>query len=258
MLQALIVGHDSELGRMIGDHLENLGWSVFGTTRRTNQVNHNRFYLDASDPRSISIAANEFMECAKDWDLLVVAIGVLNPLGKISEVNFEQWRQSIEINFVSQVDVIQEMVGRVSKLPAKSRKVLTFAGSGTNSAPVNFSAYTLSKIALIKATEILAIEHPETIFLSLGTGWMRSPIHQQTLLAGELAGAAYSETKRRLEENEFGDPIQLKEFIDWYLAVNDSRISGRNIALQGDTWTDENFLDSLTSSDDSFKLRRSK
>ena len=259
MSQALIVGIDSELGGNIGNHLHNLGWAVFGTTRRKEFVSNSRFYLDARDVESISAAIDSFLDVAQDWELLIIAIGTLNPIGKITEIDFSRWRDSFDINFLNQILLIKILLERTNTLPRMNRKVLTFAGSGTNSAPQNFSAYTLSKIALIKATELLAAENPDCTFLSLGTGWMNSPIHQQTLDAGMNAGGnAYVETKRRLENQEFGDPAQLLDFIDWYVRCQIGEISGRNVALQGDAWNDQDFVKTLIRTDDAFKLRRSK
>jgi NAD(P)-dependent dehydrogenase (short-subunit alcohol dehydrogenase family) len=258
MSRALIIGYDSELARSIGSHLEENDWLVFGTSRRQDAISDSVFFLDARDSISISSAMKLFMETAHDWDLLVLAIGSLNPVGRITNIDFEEWKESFEVNFVNQLLIIKTMIELSSSLSLKNRRILTFAGSGTNSAPKNFSAYTLSKIALIKATELLAAENPEYTFISLGTGWMKSPIHRQTINAGLLAGDAYFETLRRIENDHFGDPSQLMKFIDWFLECKDRRISGRNISLQGDDWEDPYFIESLVSSDDRFKLRRSK
>ena len=258
MLRALIVGHDSELGKLIGAHLRGSGWKVFGTTRRPDLVSDTMYFLDALDTQSIHSGIDAFLDTSQDWDLVVLAIGILTPVGNVTSVDFREWRESIEVNFINQIFTIKTLIEKSSPLVIKNRKILTFAGSGTNSAPKNYSAYTLSKIALIKATEILAVEYPNFTFLSLGTGWMKSPIHQQTLEAGDLAGDAFYETNRRLESDDFGDPVKLLNFIDWFLDCNDTEISGRNIALQGDDWEDQGFVEKLTWSEDSFKLRRSQ
>ncbi len=257
MSQALIVGIDSELGKNIEVHLKNIGWSVFGTSRRKEQITQSNFYLDATDIESIEKAIISFVEVAIDWELVVVAIGRLSPIGRMAEVNFDEWRDSFEVNFVNQMFLLKVLLEHSSKLPIKNRKILTFAGSGTNSAPQNFTSYTLAKVSLIKAMELLAVEYPTYTFLSLGTGWMKSAIHQQTIEAGERAGLAYAETLRRIEANDFGDPQDLLAFIDWYLECSNKAISGRNIALQGDEWKSHTFVDLLTINKDSFKLRRS-
>jgi hypothetical protein len=104
--------------------------------------------------------------------------------------------------------------------------------------------------------EIFAAEYPDFFFLSLGTGWMRSAIHEQTLKAGALSGLAYSETLRRLEEGDFGSPELFLSFIDWFISTTDKNISGRNIALQGDSWNEAEFEKKLVFSENAFKLRR--
>lgn len=85
---------------------------------------------------------------------------------------------------------------------------------------------------------------------------MKSRIHDQTLEAGTRAGDAYVETKKRLASDNFGNPSLLLDFIDWYLKCNNENISGRNVALQGDNWKAQDFVSLLTSSIDSYKLRR--
>jgi NAD(P)-dependent dehydrogenase (short-subunit alcohol dehydrogenase family) len=256
MPNVFIAGIDSELGGLIGDHLEALGWSVYGTTRRPESVSDSIFYLEAEDLNSIEESVVTFLNKTSDWDLVIIAIGMLNPIGKLTEINFDLWRASIEINFVNQIYLLKTLLKYSTPVGKKKRKILTFAGSGTNSAPINFSAYTISKIALIKSTEILAAEFPNYVFLSVGTGWMKSRIHNQTLEAGTQAGEAYVETKKRLANDNFGKPSLLLDFIDWYLKCDNENISGRNIALQGDDWKAQDFISSLTSSIDSYKLRK--
>jgi len=256
MPSALIAGIDSDLGGLIGRHLEGLGWAVFGTTRRRESVSDSIFFLEAGDPKSIKESVELFLTEAPDWDLVIIAIGKLNPIGKLTEIDFDCWRESFEVNFINQIYILKTLIEKTTSIPDKKRKILTFAGSGTNSAPINFSAYTLSKVALIKATEILSVEFPNYIFLSVGTGWMKSSIHKQTLDAGILAGDAYHETIKRVACYNFGEHSLLLDFVDWYLKCDNKDISGRNIALQGDNWNAHGFVPSLTSSIDSYKLRR--
>ena len=257
MPKALVVGHDSELGSIALDHLRNAGWQVISTSRRIESLKPmETFHCDLSSRETITRACEEILAEDATLDLVVVSIGFLNPIGEITEVNFEDWATSIEANFINQVFLIREII-RILKTKGQTKtKFLTFAGSGTNSAPVNFSAYTLSKIALIKSMELFAAENPEFFFLSLGTGWMRSSIHEQTLKAGPLSGKAYLETTRRLREGDFGSPQLFMDFLNWLILVTDMNISGRNIALQGDNWKEADFEKKLILSENAFKLRR--
>jgi NAD(P)-dependent dehydrogenase (short-subunit alcohol dehydrogenase family) len=157
---------------------------------------------------------------------------------------------------MNQFFLIREIIKKTDFASQTRRAILSFAGSGTNSAPVNFSAYTLSKIALIKATELLAAEYENCAFVSLGTGWIKSAIHNQTLIAGESAGGAFQETVRRLSEEDFGDPNLICEFISWMINQPIRSISGLNFALQGDDWKSPVFSKRITEWPDNFKLRR--
>jgi NAD(P)-dependent dehydrogenase (short-subunit alcohol dehydrogenase family) len=257
MSNAVVVGHDSELGRLASNHLESKGWKVFGTSRRAeNLIEKKIFSCDLGSRLSVQEFCSEILRNVDTVDLVILSVGQLTPIGHFSKIDFDEWAESVNLNFVNQVFLLKNIVEEMQRRKHKSTRFLTFAGSGTNSAPANFSAYTLSKIALIKSMELFAEEYPEYFFLSLGTGWMRSPIHEQTLAAGALAGNAYVETVRRLKENDFGTPQSFCDFLDWYIANDCQEVSGRNIALQGDDWKSKGFILKLTSSNDSFKLRR--
>jgi NAD(P)-dependent dehydrogenase (short-subunit alcohol dehydrogenase family) len=234
------------------------GWDIFQTSRRIERdyAAANLYFCDLAERDSISEMARSFTRDCPEWNLVVLCIGALSPIGKLDQVDFEEWDHSIELNFINQVFLIRELLKSTKATPGRNRTFLTFAGSGTNSAPLNFSAYTLSKIALIKSMELLAAEYPDFAFVSLGTGWMNTPIHNQTIEAGSQAGDAYLETLRRINDQEFGEPVLLDNFIKWLNVQPRSSVTGRNFALQGDQWFEPDFLDSKIISTDSFKLRR--
>ena len=251
------MGHDSELGGIATNHLKSEGWQVIGTSRRqNNSISDGVFHCDLGNRNSITSACSDVLGDGVGFDLVILSIGQLSPVGRISEIDFEAWNSSFDVNFVNQVFFIREIIKNLSSLGYSGTKFLSFAGSGTNSAPVNFSAYTLSKIALIKSMELFSVEFPNYYFLSLGTGWMKSAIHNQTLDAGPIAGESYFETVRRISEDDFGSPSLFSDFLDWYISLSDTQISGRNVALQGDDWKEPEFIPRLKATSNSYKLRR--
>lgn len=260
MPSALIVGNDSEIGALVANFLRAEKWEVHTTSRRLESVenaqNSGIFFCDMSDRKSISEAVATFVKSCPDWNLIVLSIGKLNPIGRFTEIEFDEWEESVQLNFLNQIYFIQQILKSTDDLSDHKRTILTFAGSGTNSAPVSYSAYTLSKIGLIKATELLAAENDWCTFVSLGTGWINSAIHSQTIEAGELAGAAYKETVRRLNEGDFGNPNLICEFILWMNNQPGKSISGMNFALQGDNWKSPDFSDRVSRFPNNFKLRK--
>ena len=260
MKRAIIAGIDSGLGSMIASHLAAKGWEIVGTTRRTGldsekyQQNFIISKCDFSNSQSIDTCVSEILIMNKDWHVLVLAIGVLAPIGEFTSTNYEQWKNSFDVNFLGQMHFIQKLL---RNSPDNSSKlVLTFAGGGTNGPTLNFSSYTLAKIALIKAMELLASEIPDTKFVSLGTGWMNTPIHTQTLEAGSSAGDIYFDTLERVEMNNFGKSADLLNFVDWAISADKEITSGRNFSLQGDPWSGQQLSEELKNDTNMFKLRR--
>ncbi len=259
MNTAIIAGHDSGLGKLISAHLVDNDWSILSTSRRFSSTesfkgSKNLIYCDFSDQSSIDVCVRELLGRDKNWGLLVISVGVLTPIGLFANTLFSEWENSLKINFLNQMYFIHEILKK-SDL-SLNRKIITFAGGGTNSAPKNFSAYTLSKIALIKSMELLSVEYPTLTFVSLGTGWMDTPIHKETLRAGEEAGQAFHETVRRIKDQDFGSEQLLLDFIDWVIDMPSESISGRNFSLQGDDWNSKIFQNRLKKSKETYKLRR--
>jgi NAD(P)-dependent dehydrogenase (short-subunit alcohol dehydrogenase family) len=260
MNTAVIAGIDSGLGVIIADHLKNKGWEIIGTSRRvlSNAVNQrSRFTLlacDFSSSSSIDSCAKEITKRSDNWEILVISVGVLDPIGMFQDVNFSEWENSFYVNFIGQMRFLQQLLKSTNSI--SNRLIITFAGGGTNSATQNFSAYTLAKISLIKSMELLAAEYPCIKFVSLGTGWMDTPIHRQTLTAGEKAGRAYIDTVERVESGNFGRNQDLLDFIDWCWRTEREIISGRNFSLQGDAWLDSELGSRLLKDNNLFKLRR--
>jgi NAD(P)-dependent dehydrogenase (short-subunit alcohol dehydrogenase family) len=133
---------------------------------------------------------------------------------------------------------------------------MMFAGGGTNSAPESFSAYTVSKIALIKMVELLDAENPDFRFTILGPGWVRSKIHQETLNSPHTPKKTRDETMRRLECDDFIPLNKVVETIKWLLAAPKSVIGGRNFSAAHDPFQNEYFANRLLDDPDILKLRR--
>ena len=262
MNRAVIVGIDSGLGALIADDLQIKGWEVLGTSRREllKESSHSkRFKVSFCDflvNSSIDSCAAEIINENADWQILILAIGILDPIGPFETIDFEKWEDSYRVNFLGQMRFIQQMLKPRSE--TTNRLVLTFAGGGTNTATLNFSSYTLAKISLIKAMELLAAEIQDTKFVSLGTGWMDTPIHHQTLAAENNAGSAYLDTLERIESGNFGKAADLLDFIDWCWSEDKVLVSGRNFSLQGDPWRESQLNENLKTDINMFKLRRFK
>ncbi len=255
MFTALIAGIDSSIGASVAQHLSLQGWKIFGTSRRPLvDESKNVFYSDFSNKDSIDDCINSLLGEEISLDLIVFCVGILNPIGEFKFTNPNDWEENFYINVLGPIRFLRGSMKIIKS--SKSPLVITFAGGGINSAPTNYSAYTISKVALTKAMEIFSAEYPEIRFVSLGTGWIKSPIHDQTLAAGNTSGENQKELLRRLEVDDFQSIESVSEFILWAFNEAGQSITGRNFSLVKDSWGTTKLVSELEDDPDKFKLRR--
>ena len=255
MSNAFIAGIDSAIGDHLASALSDLHWSVLGSSRRAvSQKQEGIYFCDFSSQDSVDSCVGALCSEIIKVDLLVLSVGVLKPIGLFNEVSFDDWEESFRVNCLNQLRLIHGMLRK--SLLKENAMILTFAGGGINSAPTNYSSYTISKIALAKSMEILAAEFPNKKFVSLGTGWIKSPIHNQTLEADISAGENLAELNRRLLENDFQSVEAVSDFVLWAYGQNVKSTSGRNFSLAFDNWKNPELVARLEIDNNMYKLRR--
>ena len=263
LLRRIIISASSDIGRALACDWLKSACDVHGTFRtRTAAVDEieragtKLIPCDLSDADSISAACGQLRRHASGWDVLVLAAGALEPVGPFVDCDFQEWSASIAANFTGQMQVLHEL------LPVRRRNavlpplVLLFAGGGANNAPLNYSAYTLSKIALIKAAELLDAEVSDCRFAILGPGWVKTKIHDATLSAKTRAGVNYQRTLDKLARNECVPMDRVVECCNWLLRSDASIVSGRNFSAAFDAWGDPRLDELLRSDPGMYKLRR--
>lgn len=259
-MNIIIVSATSDIGFELALKWAKQGNNVVGTYRTKNDkvdsLNHSnvRMYkCDLSNSNSIEI----FTANIQKWDVLVICPGTMEPVGGFDGVVFSDWKKSIGVNFISQLETLHRLLPKRSSNLKHGPVVIFFAGGGTNSAPVNYSAYTVSKIALIKMTELLDAEIPDTRFSIIGPGWVDTKIHQETLKAGAKAGNSYQQTIQKLKISDDMTPMaKIYDCCNWIINSPRDIISGRNFSVVHDEWGQKNLDDQLKDDANMYKLRR--
>ena len=261
--RAVIVSISSDIGCALAQRWQQRGIEVGGTYRKTSPSvadlkgrGVKTFHCDLSQDRSIQNACVALRRDFDQWDYLILCPGTLDPVGAFAEGNFETWQKSVEINFLKQLQFVHELLPSRNRAGTHPPVVLFFAGGGTNSATENYSAYTVSKIALIKMCELLDAEIPDTNFIILGPGWVKTKIHQETLQAGPKAGANYEKTIEKLSGQECTPMEKVLDCCDWLLQADRKTVSGRNFSVAFDKWGAEALSKKLVEDKNMYKLRR--
>ncbi len=261
-LTAIVMAASSDIGASLCKHWSSKNWTLAGTFRNFSpQVEELQkvhgvqlFPCDLLNQESIRASCSGLAGICSNWDVLVVAPGHQEPIGFFTDVDFEKWEQGIAVNLLKPLEFVHRL------LPYRNRQrrptVLFFAGGGTNNAVVRYSSYTLSKIALIKMCELLDAETPDTRFVIVGPGWVKTKIHTATVNAKESAGSNFNKT---LEKFQRGDWIPMEKVVECctYLVTTPcNAISGRNFSVAFDPWGTEELEQALMNNQEMYKLKR--
>ncbi len=265
-MKAVIVSISSDIGYALAKRWRQRGMEVCGTYYKgpsslvddLNSSGIKIVHCDVGNDLSVRNACAQLRLAASQWDHLVLCPGTLEPVGTFEEGDFAEWAKSVEVNFTGQLRFVHELLPLRNKAGEHPPVVLFFAGGGTNNATVNYSAYTVSKIALIKMCELLDAEVPDTNFVILGPGWVKTKIHQETLDAGEKkAGANHQKTISKLAGDECTPMETVLDCCDWIVKADRRSVSGRNFSVVSDKWQSAGpLVKKLAEDPHMYKLRR--
>ena len=260
---AIIVSVSSDIGMAMFERWSKKNWNVYGTYRtetdwiREHDKDKQKFvFCDLSDSVSVGKTCLKLNQLCPEWEVLIVFPGTQEPIGPFINCDFDVWETSIRVNFINQMRIIRELLPFRNFTLPEGACVLTFAGGGTNSATLNYSAYTVSKIALIKMCELLDAEIPDTRFAIVGPGWVKTKIHNSTLEAGAQAGNNYQRTIDKLASSECTPIDRVLDCCDWLIKSPKKTISGRNFSVVFDMWDSKDLEKKLAEEPDMYKLRR--
>lgn len=259
----IIISISSDIGYHLAIDWLNQGFNVSGTYRTKNKncdelirMGATLFQCDLSDKLSIDKALN-FLKRQNRWDVLIIAAGTQNPIGEFLKCNFDDWSDSIGINFTNQLRFFHGLYENRNQDLEFFPTFFLFAGGGTNNATLNYSAYTISKIASIKMIELLDAEIKDVSFSILGPGWVKTKIHNATVDAKDMAGENYLKTINMLakDEDQWYPMEKVIKCCNWIIDSPRELVSGRNFSAVHDPWESKN-IELIKKNHNNFKLRR--
>ncbi|MCR9214740.1 MAG: SDR family oxidoreductase [Proteobacteria bacterium] len=258
-----IAAISSDIGGQLAEHYVDAGYRVIGTFRQQQHVRHleNRdeiqlIQCDISEDSDLLNVASYFSENGLVWDHFISAVGLLSPIGKFVDLKARDWKKSVIVNSLQQLELLHHLYPY--RRSGDTGKVAFLVGGAINRAFANYSAYSLGKVMLVKFCELISDETPDLHCVAIGTGWVASKIHDQTLAAGEAAGDNLETTQSFVDTQETGTPINdIYALINWCFARPET--AGRNFSVVHDDWHDggELLSSSLLQDEDMFRLRRS-
>ncbi len=257
----IILSISSDIGAYLAQEYLRQGYRVIGTYRHLppntfkKSVNCLLYPLDIHVPLSVKRFIAKLKDQGIKWDTVISCVGEPRPLQAFFKADLNQWAASVEINSVDQLKVIHGLY----PLRVKKSNVVFFAAGGTNNAVIDFSAYTIGKIMLMKMCEFLDAENPDMNVFIVGPGWTNTKI--QGLIANDpKAGKARrQETLAKLKANQ-GTPLgDIFTYIEWLCRAGKAVAGGRNFSVVYDPWKKGNgyaLKQALLKDQGMYKLKR--
>lgn len=262
-MNLLIISISSDIGLALAKFWSEKGFTVCGTYRTLStplkelqkKYSLKLFPCDLMSQTSMNASIENICKENFIWDNLIMAPGSIEPIGNFADIDFDTWENGFQVNCLQQLRLLHGLLPLRNQ--NKTPTVLFFAGGGTNNAVEHYSSYTLSKIALIKMCELLDAEIPDTRFVIVGPGLVKTKIHEAMYLAGkERAPKNFEQTASRLQNGDLVPMQKVVQCCDYLVSTPCKAISGRNFSTASDAWGTKELEKLLEDDQHLYKLRR--
>jgi len=265
---ALVTGGSQGIGRAIVERLLREGAHVAFCGRSHESLAAVRDELSVIGPEVLALQADVTsesdvqrlvggtLERFSRLDILVNNAGVYGPIGPVWENDPAEWRATLMTNLVGAFLVCRAVVPVLIR--AARGKIVNISGGGAATPFPRFTAYAVSKAALVRFTETLALElrdHNVQVN-AVAPGFVVTRLHQETLKAGARAGADF--LKKAQEQITQGgvDPAIPAGLVAFLASDRAARITGKFFSSVWDDWANsEAHLDEIEGTD-VYTLRR--
>ncbi|MCC5813021.1 MAG: SDR family oxidoreductase [Ectothiorhodospiraceae bacterium] len=218
---AVVTGGGSGLGREIARCLASRGMDVLVTGRRASMLQE----TCSADPERLSAVAAD-VSSRQGWQAVSDAVGerevhclvhnagVLSPIGPLSDVQEQDWNQSLAVNLTGPLFLTQALLPRLT-----GGRVLHMSSGAAHHGYAGWGAYCVTKAGLHMLYQVLReeLKGRDVAVGSLRPGVVNTPMQG---LIREQSPERFPGVARFVELHEKGqleDPAEVAEFACWLL-----------------------------------------
>jgi len=270
---AIITGANQGLGKAIARHFVQAGAHVLLVARTDDLLRQTEEELKslAQLPKQVVTHMRGDVRCANDCTaiveralrvlpgltVLVNNAGMYGPMGRIEEVDWQAWTDTITVNLFGTVLMCRAAIPHFRT--QSYGKIINLSGGGATSPLPRITAYAASKTAVVRLTECFAEElrDARVDVNAIAPGALNTRMLEEVLAAGpEKVGREFYERSLR-QKDTGGVPLDKGAALAVFLASAQSDgITGRLLSAAWDDWASlPDWRDRLGQSD-IFTLRR--
>ena len=194
------------------------------------------YVFDLSNDAQVDALAKAVLADFGAVDVLVNNASVQGPIGPLETADFAAWKRVFDVNLFAAARLSQLLIPGMRQ---RGRgKIVNVSGGGSTGPRPDFSAYALSKTAIVRLTETLAVElQGQGIDVNaVAPGPMNTRMLDEVIAAGP--GGAPREYEAALARAKAGGvpPEKAAELVVWLASDQSDGITGRLISAVWDDW----------------------
>lgn len=145
---------------------------------------------DVAAPEQVEHLFQQALKRFGSIDILVNNAGMAGPIAPLQESDVAAWMHTLQVNVVGPYLCCRAVLPTM--LQHNRGKIINLAGAGANNAWRNISAYVVSKAAVVRFTETLALELQGTNIQvnALGPGSIHTQMWEELRDGGQAIGDA--------------------------------------------------------------------
>lgn len=250
----VITGASSGIGAALTRMFAEDGHRLFVCARRADRLAQATKDFPTASYETCDVSSDEdvarFFARAREElpsiDVLIHCAAVMGPIGPITEIDCKEWLNAVKTDLFGAFIVTKHAVPLMR--PERRPRILLLSGGGAFDPMPHLSAYGVSKAAVIRLAETLAVElSPHNIAVNVfAPGFVATEIFDSMLAAGpDRGGKIYKVVVKLLEgwqDSDIRKPLDCARFL-----ISDAAapLTGKTISARFDPWDDPEFVKSL-------------
>jgi NAD(P)-dependent dehydrogenase (short-subunit alcohol dehydrogenase family) len=264
-MRIVITGSSSGIGRALAERLLSHGHVVWGLARSDQsefETRHPDAFLatrcDVAEWAQVAEASRSICAQWPEIDGLVTCAGIQGAIGRTTTIDPLQWSATVRSNLDGTFFAIRALHAALRAGPRRA-KIVCFSGGGATKPRPNFSAYGVSKTAVVRLVETLAEEECGTQLdiNAVAPGAINTRLTDEVITLGpNIAGTSDYEAALKQKQKGGAPMSRALDLVEWLLSPASDGISGRLLSAQWDPWDQLSGKGQSLHDTDTYTLRR--